>query len=152
MVAYYLVQALFWHRRPPVRRSVWRAPLSGQRDPCGLSHSHSNSGTKGLEDQASSDGTCCKFFLPTRRPHEGSHVSRGSPDTAILRNMEQGVEGADAGLGGPSVWQMRRHRVSCALLTAQKRNVFSVQRFRATLVYSSGFVGWCWGLWGTEVR
>lgn len=43
------------------------------------------------EDQTSSGGTCCNFFLPTRSPHEGSHVRRGSPDTTILKNMGRGL-------------------------------------------------------------
>lgn len=41
MFWYNLVQDLFWHPNPPVSRLVWRAMLSGQHDPRGLSHSHS---------------------------------------------------------------------------------------------------------------
>lgn len=41
--------------------------------------------TQRPEDYASSGGTCCKFFQPTRRPHEGSPVSRDSPDTTVLK-------------------------------------------------------------------
>lgn len=86
-----------------VRQLVWHTMLLGQHDPCGLSHSHSRSGTK-AEDQTSSDGTCCNFFLPTRSPHEGSHVRRGSPDTIILKNMGHGWRS----FGGLTVWPKHR--------------------------------------------
>lgn len=47
MVEYNSIQALFWRLNTRVRRLVWCTLLPGQRDPCGLSHSHSCSGTKG---------------------------------------------------------------------------------------------------------
>lgn len=82
------------------------------------------------EDQASSGGTCCKFFLPTRRPHEGSHVSGASPDTTVLRNMGQGRPGLGARAFGRCVGEAPRSQWaesnSETLLTAQKQNVFSV--------------------------
>lgn len=82
------------------------------------------------EDQASSGGTCCKFFLPTRRPHEGSHVSGASPDTTVLRNMGQGRPGLGARAFGRCVGEAPRSQWaesnSETLLTAQKQNVFLV--------------------------
>lgn len=46
MVKSNLIWGLFWRLNPAVRRLVWCTMLSGQRDPCGLSHSHTCSGTK----------------------------------------------------------------------------------------------------------
>lgn len=89
MVKYNLVQALFWRLHPPVRQLVWCSLLSVNMTPA-ASHTPTPPQAQRAEVQASSGGTCCKFFLPTRRPHEGSHDSGDSLDTTILRNMGQG--------------------------------------------------------------
>lgn len=104
--------------------------LLGQHDPCGLSHSHSCSGTK-AEDQTSLDGTCCNFFLPTRSPHEGSHVRRVSPDTIILKNMGQGW----CSFGGLTVWQ--GHRRSTWKLMGGVTHNKNLHRLLDTLHYYS---------------
>lgn len=90
------------------------------------------------EDQASSGGTCCNFFQPTRRPHERSHVSGGSPGTAVLRNMGQG--GAGWGLGRLADVSARRQgadgRSQVVKLCLQRRfkMSFYVQKLSAALL------------------
>lgn len=92
------------------------------------------------EDQASSGGTCCKFFLPTRRPHEESHDSGDSLDTTILRNMGQGWCGLGAQAFGRCVGKAPGSQwvesSSETLLTAQE----------SVCHYSTGFTGCYLGL------
>ena len=95
------------------------------------------------EDQASSGGTCCKFFLPTRRPHEGSHVSGASPDTTVFRNMGQGRPGLGARAFGRCVGKEPMGGV-------EQRNFADGAEAKCLfgcLHSSSGFTGCCWGLW-----
>lgn len=101
MVANNLVRSLFWHLTLQ-SDSRHGAPCSWVSATPAASPTPTRAPAQRAEDRASSGGTCCKCFLPTRCPHEGSGFSRGSPDTAVLRNMGQGWHGWLL-----SIWKMR---------------------------------------------
>lgn len=127
MVKHNLVQDLFWRLNPPVRQSVWRTLLSGQCDPCGLSHSHFCSGTKGR------GSNLFGWHLLQAFPAHASSTWRITRQQGLPRyhHLKEYGEGATR-VGGLNVWQMRRQGVFCALLTARKKIVFSTQKLCAT--------------------
>jgi len=101
MVEYNLVHGLFWRLNPLVRHSVWLALLLGQRDLCGLSHSHSCSGTKGR------GSGLIGWHLLQVFPAYASSAWRIARQRGLPRYHHLKEYGA-AQFGGSSVWQMCR--------------------------------------------
>lgn len=93
---------LFWCLNAPVRQSVWCTLLSGQHDPCGLSHSHSCSGTKGRGSSLIGWHLLQVFPAHALSPWRIAR-QRGLPRYHHLKEYGTGA----ARVGGSSVWQMR---------------------------------------------
>lgn len=95
------------------------------------------------EDQASSGGTCCKFFSAHASSTWRIARQQGLPRYHHLKEHWAGA----TRVGGLNVWQMRRQGVICVLLRAIKRKWFSVRKLCATLVSSTGFIVCYLGQW-----
>lgn len=135
-----LVQALFWRLKSLVRQSAWCTPRRGRHDPCGLSHSHSCSGTKGrgsghigwhllrvFPAHASSTWRITRQWALPWRHHLKEYLEKGRP------RLGAWAFGRCVGRA-PGNWWVESS--SETLLIAQNQNVFSVWKFSTTVLYN----------------